>query len=128
MSLASGQDSCSEKPGCLAAPQLRNWRTGCAARHDRHFVAGYPRRERKFAYQINRFDKNNVLSFSNWYVGNMPCHSFYERKLLNFKNCANHRLAPCRGLIFGRSYKLRDNRCDIQCISHISRLSLAQVN
>ena len=47
----------------------------------------------------------------------MPCPSFYERKLLNFKNCANHHLALCRGLISGRSYKPGVCRCAIQRIS-----------
>ena len=54
--LASGQDSCSGEPGRLAAPQLRKWRAGSAARHDRRFVTGYPRREGEFASQIPRFD------------------------------------------------------------------------
>ena len=51
---ASGQDSCSEEPGRLAAPQLRKWRAGSVARHDHRFVAGCSRREREFAYQIPR--------------------------------------------------------------------------
>ena len=51
---ASGQDSCSEEPGRLAAPQLRKWNS--AARHDHRFVAGHSRREREFAYQIPRFN------------------------------------------------------------------------
>ena len=54
--LTSGQDSCSEEPGRLAAPQLRKWRAGSAARHDRRFVAGYPQREVEFASQIPRFN------------------------------------------------------------------------
>ena len=53
---ASGQDSCSEEPGRLAAPQLWKWRAGSAARHGCRFVAGYHRGERLFAYQINRFN------------------------------------------------------------------------
>ena len=57
------------------------------------------------------------MSFTSWYIGNMLCASFYKRKLLNFKNCADHRLAPCRGLISGRSYKPGVCRCAIQCIS-----------
>ena len=87
------------------------------------------------------------MSFISWYIGNMPCASFYERKLLNFKNCADHRLAPYRELISGRSYKPGVYRCAIQCISQLYvwvcyyhsirgnvkfitnfRLSLAQVN
>ena len=51
----SGQDSCNEEHGHLAAPQLRKWRAGSAARHDRRFVAGYSRREREFAFQTPRF-------------------------------------------------------------------------
>ena len=89
---ASRQDSCSEEPGRLAVPQLRKWRSGSATQHYRRFVAGYSLREREFRYQIPRFNYNNVLSFTSWYIGNMPCASFYERKLLNFKNCADHRL------------------------------------
>ena len=50
--LAIGQDSCSEEPGRLAAPQLRKWRAGSAARQDHRFVAGYPHREGEFAYPI----------------------------------------------------------------------------
>ena len=113
----SGQDSCSEEPGHLAVPQPRKWRPGCAAQHNCHFVAGYPRIEREFAYQIPRFSQNNVLSFTSWYVGNMPCASFFKRKLLNFNNYGNHLLAPCRGLISGHSYKPGIYRCAIQCIS-----------
>ena len=114
---ASGQDSCSEELGRLAVPQQRKWRAGCAARHNRRFVAVYSRREREFAYQIPRFIYNDVLSFTSWYIGNMPCASFYERKLLNFKNYADHRLAPCQGLISGRFYKPGVYRRAIQCIS-----------
>ena len=113
----SGQDSCSEEPGRLAAPQLRKWRAGSAARHDHGFVAEYSRREREFAYQIPRFNYTNVLNFICWYIGNMPCASFYERKLLNFKNCNDHRLMPCRWLFSGHSYKPGVYRCTIQCIS-----------
>ena len=47
----------------------------------------------------------------------MPCPSFYERKVLNFKNCANHHLALCRGLISVRTYKPGVCRCAIQRIS-----------
>ena len=115
--LASGQDSCSEELGRLAVPQLRKWQAGSVARHDRRFVARYPRREREFANQIPRFSYNNILSFTCWYVRNMPCASFDERKLLNFKNCADHHLAPCQGLISGHSYKPNYYRCAIQCIS-----------
>ena len=115
--LVSGQDSCSEEPGRLAVPQLRKWRAGSAARHCRRFVAGYPRREGEFAYQIPRFNQNNVLSFTSCYVANMSCTSFYEQKLLNFKNCTDHHLAPCWGLILGRSFKPSNYRCAIQCIS-----------
>ena len=45
------------------------------------------------------------------------CVSFFEQKLLNFKHCADHRLAPCRGLISGRSYNPSVYKCAIQCIS-----------
>ena len=112
-----GQDSCNEEPGRLAAPQLRNWRAGSAARHECRFVAGCHWGERLFVYNIPRFNWNNVLRFTSWYIGNMPCASFYERKLLNFKNCADHGLAPCRGLISRCSYKTGVYRCAIQCIS-----------
>ena len=115
--LASGQDSCSEEPGRLAVSQLWKWRTGSATRHDRRFVAGYPRREREFAYQIPRFSENHVFTFTSWYIGNMSCTSFYEWKLLNFKNGADHLLTPCRGFVSGHSYKPGDYRCAIQCIS-----------
>ena len=40
---------CSLAPRRLAVPQLRKWRAGSAARHDRRSVAGYSRREREFA-------------------------------------------------------------------------------
>ena len=53
MRRASGQDSCSQEPGRLTAPQLRKCRAGSAARHERRFVAGYSRRERGFAYQFH---------------------------------------------------------------------------
>ena len=115
--MASGQDSCNEEHGHLAAPQLRKWRAGSAARHDRCFVAWYARRERGFTYQIPRFSWNNVLSSTSCYIGEMPCASFYERKLWNFKNCADHRFPPCRWLISGRFYKTGVYKCAIQCIS-----------
>ena len=54
--LGNGQDFCSDEPGRLAAPQLRKWQVGSAARHDRRFVAGYPRRQGEFVYQITRFN------------------------------------------------------------------------
>ena len=81
---ASGQDSCSEEPGCLVAPELRKWRAGSAARHDHRFVAGYSQREREFAYQIPRFKQTNVFSFICWYIGNMPC-VFLRTKAFKFQ-------------------------------------------
>ena len=90
-------------PATIMAGGYTMW--GTTARHDRRFVAGYSRREREFVYQTPQFSLSNVLSFTGWYIRNMPCASFYEWKLLNFKNCADHRMGPSRGLIFGRSYK-----------------------
>ena len=82
MRRASGQDSCSEEPGRLAAPQLRKWR--------------------EFAYQ----------------KGSLPTrYPNLIRKLLNGKNCNEHRLAPCRWLFSGHSYKPGVYRSAIQCMS-----------